>query len=203
MKPLKLKLFFVVWLVVILQPLTARAQLFDLSQAPVIAKLTEMLRLHRQHLVEAIRTARGIETAFQTLQHLDDYERSLRRDISFISSLDLKRLDDLERVILFGDQSEFYFRSLTGKINSEMYNLNQMQRYGEDFLGSMDGLGMVDANVIRALFDDEKTLAELGITPEQAAVLIKELGIEAQLLDMYEIKGLEALWEGRGSSRGH
>src|SRR3990172_4245385 len=167
------------------------AQLFDLSEAPVIARLTEMLRIHRQHLVEAIRTARGIETTFRTLQHLDDYERSLRRDISFISSLDLKRLDDLERVILFGDQSEFYFRSLTGKINSEMYNLNQMQRYGEGFLGSVDGLGMVDANVIRALFDDEKTLAELGIKPEQAEALIRELNIEANLLGMYEIKGTE------------
>lgn len=171
----------------------ADAQLFNIGDAPVIARLSEMIRVHRQHLVEAIRTARGIETTFKTLKDIDEYEKSLRRDINFISTLDLSSLDDLERLILFGDQTDFYLRSLTGKINSDMYNLSQMNRYGDGFLGAMDGLGLVDANVIRALFSDEESLEDLGIPPEKVDAIVKELGIESTMLDLYEIKGTQHL----------
>ncbi|MFQ5650327.1 MAG: hypothetical protein ACE5IY_10335 [bacterium] len=184
-------LFWIVLLATIVPP--ARGQFFNPSDAAVIAKLGEILRTHRQHLVEAIRTARGMERTFQTLQHLDEYEKSLRRDIGFISGLDLTRLDDLERLILFGDQTDFYFRSLTGKINSEMYNLSQMKRYGDGFLESMDGLGMVDADLIRAIYANDKTLEEFGITPEEAAALMQQLSVESTLLDLYQVKGTENL----------
>ncbi len=170
-----------------------KAQLFNIADAPVLARLSEMLRIHRENLVQSIRTARGIENTFNTLQNLDDYERGLRRDVNFISSLDLRRLDDLERVILFGDRTEFYFRSLTGTINRQMYNANQLQRYSDGFVNSMDGLGLIDQNMLQALFNDEKTLAELGITPMQAEALISELGIESNLLGMYQVKGTEDL----------
>lgn len=169
------------------------AQPFSITDAPVLAKLSELLRVHREHLHEAIRTARGIETTFKTLRDIEDYEKSLRRDISFISTLDLSKVDDLERLILFGDQTDFYFRSLTGKINSDMYNLSQMTRYGDGFLGAMDGLGLIDEKVIRALFTDEKSLQELGIPPEQVDAIVKELGVESTMLDLYQIKNTENL----------
>lgn len=171
----------------------ANAQFFNIADAPVLARLSEMLRVHRENLVQSIRTARGIENTFHTLQNLDDYERSLRRDVNFISSLDLRRLDDLERVILFGDRTEFYFRSLTGTINRQLYQANQLQRYSDGFVNSLDGLGLIDQNMLQALFNDEKTLAELGISPAQAEALIRELGIESNLLGMYQVKGTEDL----------
>ena len=169
------------------------AQPFSITDAPVLAKLSELLRVHREHLHEAIRTARGIETTFKTLRDIEDYERSLRRDISFLSALDLSKIDDLERLILFGDQTDFYFRSLTGKINSDMYNMSQMTRYGDGFLGAMDGLGLIDEKVIRALFTDEKSLEELGIPPEQVDAIVKELGVESTMLELYQIKNTENL----------
>jgi hypothetical protein len=172
---------------------SASAQLPSLSDAPVLVKLTEILRVHREHLLEAVRTARGIERTVQTLKHLDDYERALRSDVGFITSLDMTSLDDLEHLILYGDQTDFYFRSLTGKINSEIYNAQRFRSYGEGFLGSMGGLGVVDERLMRALFDDEKTLAELGITPQEAQALIKQLSTESVVLDMYQIKGTEHL----------
>ncbi|MFQ5637427.1 MAG: hypothetical protein ACE5IR_05480 [bacterium] len=169
------------------------AQFFNPTDAAIIAKLGDILRTHRQNLVETIRAARGIERTFTTLNNLNEYEKSLRRDINFISSMDLTRLDDLERLILFGDQTDFYFRSLTGKLNADMYNASQMTRYGDGFLGAVDGLGLVDANLIRALFNDDKTLAELGIPPEQVAAVVKELSIESNLLELYQVKGTENL----------
>lgn len=191
---MKIKGVIVTWLIVLsatVKPLPG--QIFDLSDAPVLAKLSEMLRVHRQHLIEAIRSARGIENTFRTLRDLDEYQKNLRRDINFISSLDVARLDDLERLVLYGDQTDFYFRSLTGKIHRDMYNLSQMNRYGDGFLGAMDGVGLVDANLIRALFADDKSLAEMGITREEVAALIKELNIESTMLEMYQVKGTQDL----------
>lgn len=171
----------------------AEAQFFNPTDAAVIGRLTEMLRLHREQLVEAIRTARGVDRTFETLRNLDDYERSMRRDIKFISNMDLGRLDDLERLVLYGDQTDFYFRSLTGKIHRDMYNLDQMGRYGDGFLESMDGLGVVDADLIRAIYSNDKTLEELGMTPEEAGAIVQNLGIEASMLDMYQVESTQNL----------
>ncbi|NIR52365.1 hypothetical protein GWO43_27375 [candidate division KSB1 bacterium] len=190
---MKTKALLPICLILLATARPASGQFFDLSDAPVLAKLGEMLRVHRAHLVEAIRTARGIETTFRTLKQLDEYERNLRRDISFVSSMDLTRLNDLERLIMYGDQTDFYLRSLTGKINRDMYNLSQMERYGDGFLGSVDGLGLIDANLIRALFADDKSLEELGIPPEQVEALLKELNIESTMLDLYQVQGTQNL----------
>ncbi len=170
----------------------ASAQFLNPSDAAVVAKLGDILRTHREHLVEAIRTARGMERTFETLKNLNEYEKTLRRDINFISSLDLSRLDDLERIVLYGDQTDFYFRTLTSKINRDLYNSRQMGRYGEGFLASMDGLGL-DANMLRAIYDNEQSLKEAGITPEEANALVKELSVESTMLDLYEIRGTENL----------
>jgi len=171
----------------------ASAQLPSLSDAPVLAKLGEILRVHREHLVEAIRTTRGIERTVQTLRNIDDYERALRSDVGFITSLDMSNLDDLERLVLYGDQSDFYFRSLTGKINAELYNAQRFRSYGEGFFGSLEGLGVVDERLLAALLNDEKTLAEMGISQTEAQALIKQLSTESVVLDMYQIKGTEHL----------
>jgi hypothetical protein len=172
---------------------SARAQLPSLGDAPVLAKLTEILRTNREHLVEAIRTARGIEQTLQTIKHIDDYERALRSDVGFINSLDLTSLDDLERIILYGDQTDFYFRSITSRVNAELYNAQRFRNYGEGFLGSMEGLGIVDERLLAALLNDDKSLSELGITPEQAQAMIKQLSTESVTLDLYQIKGTEHL----------
>jgi hypothetical protein len=172
---------------------SASAQLPSISDAPVLAKLSEILRVHRQHLLEAVRTTRGIEQTVQTLRHIDDYERSLRSDVGFINSLDMTSLDDLERLILYGDQTDFYFRSLSGKINAELYNAQRFRTHGEGFVGSLEGLGIVDERLLAALYGDDKTLAEMGITQQEAQALIKGLSTESVMLDMYQIKGTEQL----------
>lgn len=172
---------------------SASAQLPSLADAPVLAKLGEILRVHREHLVEAIRTTRGIEQTVQTLRHIDDYERSLRSDVGFINSLDLTSMDDLERLVLYGDQTDFYFRSLSGKVNAELYNAQRFRQHGEGFLGSMDGLGVVDDRLLAALLNDEKTLSEMGISQQEAQALIKQLSTESVVLDMYQIRGTQQL----------
>ncbi len=169
------------------------AQIFNPSDAAIVAKLGDILRTHRENLVQAIRSARGIESTFRTLRNLDDYEKSLRRDIGFISRLDVSRLDDLERLVLYGDRADFYFRSLTGTINRSMYNLAEQRQYGERFLQAMDGLGVVDPKILQALLNDEKSLSELGITPQEAAALVKELGVESTMMDLYQVRGTENL----------
>ncbi len=169
------------------------AQFINPGDAAVLAKLGEILRTHRQSLIEAIRTARGMERTFQTLKDLDDYEKNLRRDVSFVKTLDMTRLNDLERLILYGDQSNFYFRSLTGKVNRDLYNMRELNRYGDGFFGSLEGLGVTDENLLQALFADDKSLSELGISQQQAGALLKELSVESTMMDMYQVKGTEDL----------